>query len=79
MTEETRRTWSSAARLTLTVLGLGLLASLAAGLVYGLIIGDVARGLGQTVAIGMSVTAVIGVALNFLWPTQPPRQGTRST
>ncbi len=64
---------ASVTRLTLTVLGIGLVASLAAGVVYGLVIEDLAGGVGRAVAIGMSVTAVIGVALGILWPGGHPR------
>lgn len=74
MTDDTERTLMSAVRLTLTVLGLGLLASLAAGVVVGLIIDDIGRGIGQTVAVGMAVTAVIGVALNILFRGGQPRR-----
>ncbi|HEX6684740.1 MAG TPA: hypothetical protein VF062_18190 [Candidatus Limnocylindrales bacterium] len=73
MAEDTKRALNSAVRLTLTVLGLGLLASVAVGLVYGLIIDDLAGGLGQTVAIGMTVAALIGVTLNLLWPSDHSR------
>jgi hypothetical protein len=67
MTDDIRRTLASVLRLTLTVLGAGLLASLVAGVVYGLIINDMGRGIGQAVAVGMAATAIVGVALNLLW------------
>jgi hypothetical protein len=57
---------ASAVRLTLMVLGVGLLASVLVGLLVGWLIGDLGRGLGRSVAIGMSVTAVVGVAANLL-------------
>jgi hypothetical protein len=67
MTNEARRTATGAIRLTLIALGVGLLVSLAAGLVAGLIIDDVGRGIGRAIAVGMSITAVVAVALNLLW------------
>jgi hypothetical protein len=74
MTDDTKRTLMSAVRLTLTVLGVGFLASLAAGAVFGLIIDDMGRGIGQTVAVGMAATAIIGVALNILFRSGQPRR-----
>jgi hypothetical protein len=53
MGTDVRQSMDSAARLTLVVLGL--------------IVGDLAYGLGTGVAVGMGVTAVVGVALNVLW------------
>jgi len=67
MTNEARRTVIGAIRLTLIALGVGLLISLAAGLVVGLIIDDIGRGIGRAIAVGMSLTAVVTVALNLLW------------
>jgi hypothetical protein len=55
------------ARLTLVVLGVGTVLSLLVGLVVGLVIDDLARGIGRSVAVGLSITAVVGVALNLLW------------
>lgn len=67
MTNDARATAANAVRLTLVALGIGFLASLAAGLVLGLIIDDLAGGIGRAVAVGMSITAVVTVALNLLW------------
>ena len=55
---------------TLTVLGIGAVVSLVAGLLIGWLIGDVAQGVGTTIWIGMSVTAVVCVAVGLL-----PRRG----
>jgi hypothetical protein len=66
MGHDARQTAGSAVRLTLTVLGLGLLVSVVVGLLVGWIIGDLARGLGRSVAIGMSISAVLGVAATIL-------------
>ncbi|MDG4823264.1 hypothetical protein O7635_15515 [Asanoa sp. WMMD1127] len=66
MTDDAKRTTANIARLTLAALGIGLLVSLAAGLVLGFVIDDLGRGIGWAVAVGMSVTAVVTVALNLL-------------
>jgi F0F1-type ATP synthase assembly protein I len=67
METDVRQSMNAAVRLTLVVLGVGLLTSLIAGLMLGAVIGDLAEGIGTAVAVGMSVTAVLGVALNLLW------------
>jgi hypothetical protein len=67
MSKDMRQTAAGAVRLTLVVLGVGLLASLVVGVVAGLLIDDLGRGVGRAVAVGMSITAVVGVALNLLW------------
>lgn len=74
MTDDTKQTLMATLRLTFIVLGVGLLASLAAGAVYGLIINDMGRGVGQAVAVGMAATAIIGVALNILLRGSQPRR-----
>ncbi len=55
---------------TLTILGIGVVVSLVAGLLIGWLIGDVPQGLGTTAWIGMSITAVICVVAVLL-----PRRG----
>jgi hypothetical protein len=67
MSKDMRQTAAGAVRLTLVVLGVGLLASLVVGVVAGLLIDDLGRGVGRAVAVGMSITAVVGVALNLWW------------
>lgn len=62
MEQDARRTLAGAARITLTGLGVGLVV----GLLVGWLINDLGRGLGGSVAIGMSITAVVGVAANVL-------------
>jgi hypothetical protein len=66
METDAKRIMNDAFRRTLVVLGVGLVASLAVGLLYGVVIDDVARGVGTVVALGMSLAAVAGVAVN-LW------------
>jgi hypothetical protein len=66
MGQDARQTMAGAVWITLTVLGVGLLASALVGLLVGWLIDDLGRGLGRSVAIGMSVTAVAGVAANLL-------------
>jgi hypothetical protein len=67
MSRDSGQTVAGAVRLTLVMLGVGLLASLVVGIVVGLLIDDFGRGVGRAVAVGMSITAVVGVALNLLW------------
>ncbi|HEV2930212.1 MAG TPA: hypothetical protein VGW74_16090 [Propionibacteriaceae bacterium] len=67
MSRDSGQAAAGAVRLTLVVLGVGLLASLVAGIVVGLLIDDLGRGVGRAIAVGMSITAVVGVALNLLW------------
>lgn len=67
MNQDARQTMVGAVRITLTVLGVGLLVSVLVGLLVGWLTGDLARGLGRSVAIGMSITAVVGVAANLLY------------
>ena len=70
MDEETRRSVGEASRLTWTVLGIGFIGSLVVGLIIGLLNDDVAGSLGRSVAIGMSITAVVCVATILI-----PRRG----
>lgn len=66
MAQDTGQTLAGTLRLTFTVLGVGLLVSLLAGLLIGWITGDVGYWIGRAVAIGMGITAVVGVAANLL-------------
>ncbi len=54
---------AGATQLTFAVLGIGFVLSVVAGLVVGLVIDDLPRGLGRTVLVGMIITAVVGVVL----------------
>lgn len=62
MDEEAKRSVDEAFRLTWTVLGIGFIGSLVVGLIIGLLNDDVVGSLGRSVAIGMSITAVVCVA-----------------
>jgi len=66
MDGDSKRSVSEAFRLTWIVLGIGLVVSAAVGLIIGLSNDDVAGGLGRSVATGMSITAVVCVAMIFL-------------
>lgn len=70
MDEEAKRSVGEAFRLTWTVLGIGFIGSLVVGLIIGLLNDDVAGSLGRSVAIGMSITAVVCVATILI-----PRRG----
>jgi F0F1-type ATP synthase assembly protein I len=63
MEQDARRTLAGTARITLTGLGVGLTVSVLVGLLVGWLIDDLARGLGGGVAVGMTITGVVGVAL----------------
>lgn len=63
MTAVGRGQQTSLTTFTLAGLGIGALTSLAVGLVWGLVIGDLARGVSQSVYIGLSATAVVLVFL----------------
>jgi mannose/fructose/N-acetylgalactosamine-specific phosphotransferase system component IIC len=47
------------------VLGAGVVAAVVIGLVYGLLIGNVPRGLGQGGAVVMIIAAVVGVGITY--------------
>ncbi|HLL68948.1 MAG TPA: hypothetical protein VK453_25025 [Micromonosporaceae bacterium] len=64
MSQDPRRT-AGAVWVTLMVLGVGVLVSVLVGLLVGWLIDDMGRGLGLSVAIGMGITAVVGVAANL--------------
>ena len=70
MDEETKGSVGETSRLTWTVLGIGFVGSLVVGLIIGLLNDDVAGSLGRSVAIGMSITAVVCVATILV-----PRRG----
>jgi F0F1-type ATP synthase assembly protein I len=66
MARDSRQTVLGAVLVTLAVLGVGLVVSVLVGFVVGYLIDDLARGLGRSVAIGMSIAAVVGVAASLL-------------
>ena len=49
----------------LTVLGIGVVAAVVVGLIYGLMIDNIPRGLGQGGAVVMFLAAIVGVAVTF--------------
>jgi F0F1-type ATP synthase assembly protein I len=49
----------------LTVLGIGVVAAVVVGLIYGLLIDNIPRGLGQGGAVVLILAAIVGVSLIY--------------
>ena len=61
----------SPATRSLTVLGVGTVVTIVAGLLVGLVLGDVPHWLGRIGTVGMTLTAVVGVLAAVVpWPPQ---------
>ncbi|NHC14846.1 hypothetical protein [Motilibacter deserti] len=73
MSTPAQREVGAALRLTGVVIGVGAVVSVLLGLVLGALSEDFAGVFGGTVAVAMSVTAVVGVALVLI----PGRRGRR--
>lgn len=49
----------------LTVVGIGAVVAIVVGVIYGLLIGNVPKGLGQGGAVVLIIAAIVGVGISY--------------